>query len=161
MDRRDRERVTLHLSCGSLFDDCSDSDIRKVINAGLLNSYHAGEHIFWKDDTGQALYAIVAGRVEIRLPMEGEEVVLAELGHGEIFGEMALISGELRSATAVAASDLELFVLNESELEWLMGKYPKIAVKLLHNLLRVTADRLRGELERFERDVRGAAGPAA
>lgn len=154
MDRRDRERVTLHLSCGSLFDDCSDSDVRKVINAGLLNSYHPGEHIFWKDDAGQALYAIVAGRVEIRLPKEGEEVVLAELGHGEIFGEMALISGELRTASAVAASELELFVLNESELGWLMTKYPKIAVNLLRNLLRVTADRLRGELERFERDVR-------
>lgn len=157
MERRDRERVTLHLSCGSLFDGCSDADVRKVINAGLLNSYTPGEHVFWKDDTGQALYAIVAGRVEIRLPQNGREVVLAELGHGEVFGEMSLVSREMRSASAVAASDLELFVLNESELQWLMSKYPKISSKILLNLLRVTADRLRGELDRFERDVRGAS----
>lgn len=154
MRRRDRERVTLHLSCGRLFDGCGDGDVRKVINAGLLNSYAVGEHVFWKEDAGRALYAIVAGRVEIRLPDEEREVVLAELGHGEIFGEMALVSEELRSASAVATSDLELFVLNESELQWLMSKYPKIASKLLLNLLRVTAHRLRGELDRFERDVR-------
>lgn len=157
MDRPNRERVTLHLSCGTLFDGCSDSDIRRVINAGLLNTYQVGDHVFWKDDSGPALYAIVAGRVEIRLPQDSEEVVLAELGHGEIFGEMSLVSGELRSASAVAASDLELFVLNESELQWLMAKYPKIAVRLLRNLLRVTAERLRGELARLERDVRNAS----
>ena len=61
----------------------------------------------------------------------------------------------------MATSELELFVLNESELEWLMGKYPKIAVKLLRNLLRVTAERLRGELDRFERDVRKATDSAS
>jgi len=154
MERKDREGITLHLSCGSLFDKFSDADVRKVINAGLLNSYARGEHIFWKDDPGQALYAIVAGRVEIRLPKNGEEVVLAEIGHGEVFGEMSLVSEDLRSASAVAASEVELFVLNESGLGSLMTRHPKVAAKLLHNLLRVTADRLRGELARFERDVR-------
>lgn len=156
MTSRDRERVTLHLSCGPLFQGCSESDIRKVINAGLLNTYGPGEHIFWKADAGQALYAIVGGRVEIRLPRGGEEVVLAEIGHGEVFGEMALVGDELRSASAVAATDLELFVLNETELQWLMEKYPKIAVKILRNLLRITVTNLQGELDRFERDIRSA-----
>lgn len=141
-------RVAISLrSCGHLFDSCSLSETRKVIKAGLLNAYSPGEYVFWKTDQGQAMYAIVAGEVEIRLAEAEGERVLARLGPGDVFGEMALASRGTRSASAMAGSTVELFVLNEGEVQRLMDQHPGIASKLLFNLLRLTSQRLHEELD--------------
>jgi len=139
-------RLTQH---GQLFAGCTQKQVLTVIAAGLLNHHNAGDHVFWKGDQGTAMYAVLGGEVEIRLPEEsGEEQVVATLGAGEVFGEMAVATGERRSAAAVAKTDVDLFVVDETEIEWLMQHHTKITSRIMLNLVRVMSERLRGELTR-------------
>ena len=82
--------------------------------AGTMRSrrFRRGEVIFHLGDPGDALFVIVTGDVKISLPSEtGEEAILATLGPGEVFGELALLDGAPRSASATALSATEIVVL--------------------------------------------------
>ena len=82
--------------------------------AGTMRSrrFRRGEVIFHLGDPGDALFVIVTGDVKISLPSEtGEEAILATLGPGEVFGELALLDGAPRSASATALSATEIVEL--------------------------------------------------
>jgi CRP-like cAMP-binding protein len=98
-------------------------------------SYRNGDTIFREGDAADCLYVIQQGDVEIRLGNR----VLGTLNHGSMFGEMALIDGAPRSATAVAASDVTLVPINEKQFLFMVSHTPYIAL----NVMRVLADRLR------------------
>ncbi len=98
-------------------------------------SYRNGDTIFREGDDADCLYVIQQGDVEIRLGNR----VLGTLNRGSMFGEMALIDGSPRSATAVAASDVTLIPVNEKQFLFMVSHTPYIAL----NVMRVLADRLR------------------
>ena len=66
--------------------------------------FRRGEVIFHIGDPGDALFVIVSGEVKISLPSEtGDEAILATLRPGDVFGELALLDGAPRSASAIGA----------------------------------------------------------
>lgn len=74
--------------------------------------FRRGEVIFHVGDPGDALFVIVSGEVKISLPSEtGDEAILATLGAGDVFGELALLDGAPRSASATALSATDAVVL--------------------------------------------------
>jgi len=77
---------------------------------------HAGDAIFHQGDRGDHAYVVETGRIELRLADRGEEIVLATRGPGELFGEMAILDDEPRSATAVALQDTRLLVIDREQL---------------------------------------------
>jgi CRP-like cAMP-binding protein len=82
--------------------------------AGSMRSrrFRRGEVIFHVGDPGDALFVIVSGEVKITLPSEtGEEAILATLRPGDVFGELALLDGAPRSASASALEATETVVL--------------------------------------------------
>jgi rhodanese-related sulfurtransferase len=79
-------------------------------------------------------YVIHAGSVEIRRTFDGVERVVNRVGEGQPLGEMALFRKGNRSATVVAAEDVELLVIKEERLEWLIRNRPQLALELLKNL---------------------------
>jgi len=80
-------------------------------------------------------YVIHSGTVEIRRSFDGVERVLNRIGEGEPLGEMAVFRGHARrSASAVAAEDVELLVIKEERLEWLVRNRPQLALELLKRL---------------------------
>lgn len=94
-----------------------------------------GATIFAKGDPGQGLMAVVRGSVRISLPAAGgREVVLNRIQAGEVFGEMALLDGQARSADATAIEDCELLIVDRRNLVHLMHQKPQVAVKLLEIL---------------------------
>jgi rhodanese-related sulfurtransferase len=98
--------------------------------------FKAGEVIFKEGDNprGEA-YVIHAGTVEIRRRFDGTERVLATLGEGELLGDMALFrASALRSASAVAQSDVELLILKSERLDWLIHNRPQLTKELLRRL---------------------------
>jgi CRP/FNR family cyclic AMP-dependent transcriptional regulator len=106
-----------------------------------------GATIFAKGDPGQGLMAVVRGSVRISLPgAGGREVVLNRMGAGEVFGEMALLDGQARSADATAIEDCELLVVDRRSLLHLMHQKPEVAI----TLLAVLCARLRRVNEQFE-----------
>ena len=94
-----------------------------------------GTNIFAKGDPGTSLCAIGAGTVRISVPsVEGKDAVFNVLGKGEIFGEIALLDGNPRTADASAVTDCELFVIERRDFLPLMREEPEIALRLIEIL---------------------------
>jgi EAL domain-containing protein (putative c-di-GMP-specific phosphodiesterase class I) len=98
-----------------------------------------GTPIFREGEPGDCAYVIERGRVEISSLRNGRPVRLAVLDESDLFGEMALVDGEVRSATATAVEETEVVVLTPERVQ----KELQRADPLLHLLLRVTLNRLR------------------
>ncbi len=77
----------------------------------------AGEVLFCAGDAGDSLYVVVTGRVGLLRGDPGADRVAVELGPGEVLGEMAMLTGEPRSATVVAVRDTELYRLSSESVE--------------------------------------------
>ncbi len=100
----------------------------------------AGQIIFKDGDPGEAPYVLRAGQIRIyRTNLDGKERILAYLGPGEVFGEMALIDDSPRSASAKAVQDTLLLALYRDAYYGLADRYPQTA----HNLAKVLARRIR------------------
>jgi len=102
-------------------------------------------HVVCKEgDLEPSLFIIARGSVAILKQDAGERPrLLARLGQGQTLGEMALLDGQPRSATAVAAEDLVLLVFTRAELDRLVDDKPRLAVKLIWKLARFLSQRLR------------------
>ena len=86
-----------------LFANLDAESLRELERAARQRRFRAGEVIFHRDDPGQVLYVIREGKVKICINSpDGHEVVLAVFGPGDYFGELALLDGQPRSASAVA-----------------------------------------------------------
>jgi serine/threonine protein phosphatase PrpC/CRP-like cAMP-binding protein len=122
-----------------LFRYLTYRELVQVLGATTMRHVRAGQTIFPERSLGYELFVILAGRVALR---KGE-TVLAELGPGGHFGEMALVDQDRRSATAVAVEDARMLVLPRRQFYQLLRKEPPLAVKLLWNFLQVLSGRLR------------------
>jgi CRP/FNR family transcriptional regulator, cyclic AMP receptor protein len=97
--------------------------------------FKAGTIIFHRGDAASEMFVIKSGQVRIQLGNR----TLSELPADSIFGEMALIDNEPRSATAVAITDVELVPVSEQQFLFMVGQTPYFALKVM----RVLAHRLR------------------
>jgi CRP/FNR family cyclic AMP-dependent transcriptional regulator len=99
--------------------------------------YTRGTVIFLEGDAGTALCLIVEGRIRIQLTeADGREVVLNVYGPGEIFGELALLDGEPRSADAIAQDPSRLFWLQREDFAAFLDSHPRAAMTMLASLSR-------------------------
>ena len=134
------------------------SDADKALIAGRLRraDYHAGELVIRQGDTDRSLFIVAKGTTSMRIDVAGKDrqVRLASYSRGTVFGEMALLDRQPRSATVTADDDVVCYVLGEDDFNALIAERPLIAVHLLANLARELSSRLRratrmiSELER-------------
>jgi CRP-like cAMP-binding protein len=111
-------------------------DFGVLAGAGApVRTYKAGDVIFRQGDKAEELFVIQSGSVEIRLGSR----LLDTLPERSIFGEMALIDGAPRSATAIAATDVKLVPVGEKQFLLMVGRTPYFAL----NVMRALARRLR------------------
>jgi CRP/FNR family cyclic AMP-dependent transcriptional regulator len=96
----------------------------------------AGTVIFEEGSTGEEMFGVIAGEVELRFP-DGRVIAI---GPDDTFGEMAIINAAPRSATAVATTDATLAVIDKRTFLFLVGETPTFALQVMSNL----AERLRG-----------------
>lgn len=116
--------------------------------AGSMRSrrFRRGEVIFHIGDPGDALFVILTGEVKISLPSEaGDEAILATLRAGDVFGELALLDGAPRSASATAISPTETVVLPRDRFRELIATEAGVRDALLASIA--------GELRRLTRHV--------
>jgi CRP/FNR family transcriptional regulator, cyclic AMP receptor protein len=110
-------------------DDAFDFDA--LVSGGYpLQCFEPEQRIFTKDDEGAAMYVVRSGKVAI---MAGG-AVLETIGPNGTFGEMALIDGSPRSATAIAREPTEVAVLDEHAFRYLVERNPGFALDLLRRL---------------------------
>ena len=111
--------------------------------------FQPGQMIFREGDTTQEAYRILKGRVEISIAGDGKAVILAQLGEGDIFGEMAMVDERPRSASAQALEVTECEVLTAENFNEAVLQRPEILIPYLASFferLRTANDRLRMEM---------------
>src|SRR5919112_5599769 len=117
----------------------------------------AGSVLFRKGEQGGAMYLIEGGRVRIHIKdRDGQEVTLAELASGDFFGEMAILDGKPRSATATVSEDARLAVLSREGFHAFVGRTPQVALSMLAAVterLRHTDEMLRQRVTRNLNEV--------
>ncbi|NLJ46831.1 MAG: Crp/Fnr family transcriptional regulator [Treponema sp.] len=125
--------------------------------------YLTGESIFREGDPGDVMYVLLAGAVDLKKRVEGGETVLSTIDEpNEFFGEMALIDGRPRSASAVAVRDTKLLVVDRPAFEALIqsnGKFALKIIKVLSERIRCSNDLVSDLIETMpkERIQRGMA----
>jgi CRP/FNR family transcriptional regulator, cyclic AMP receptor protein len=100
----------------------------------FAREFPAGAVLFEEGQPGRDMYIIVSGEIEIRRQVGGSERVIAVLPAGEFFGEMAILNGRARSATAVARTTARLFVIDGTTFEAMLRARPEIALRLIKAL---------------------------
>jgi CRP-like cAMP-binding protein len=107
------------------------------VDTGLerfARDYSAGSVLFEEGQPGDYMYVIHSGEVEIRRIVGETERVLAVLTSGEFLGEMAILNGRPRSATAVVRTDARLFVIEGKTFEAMLRARPEIAMRIIKTL---------------------------
>lgn len=124
-----------------------DAAILEGVGRGMrTRRFRRGEVIFHQGDPGDALFIVASGAIKITLPSDsGEEAILTTLRAGDVFGELALLDGAPRSATATALEASETLILPREQFRELLATEPAIRDALLASLA--------GELRRLTNHV--------
>lgn len=122
------------------------ADLDHLGEIAVRRTYGKGEPIFLKGDPGNAMMAVLGGRVQIcTYSSDGREVVLNVILPGEVFGEIALIDGGERTADAFAMESAELLILTRRDFLPFLERNPRVCIKLLEMMclrLRWTSEQL-------------------
>ena len=113
----------------ALLDESERQTLADIIDVAHFDK---GATIFSFGDVGDTLYIVREGTVQVFVEnYEGRKIILGENTRGDIFGEISLLDGGPRTATAVATEDAELFALERQDLLDLITKHPHAAMDLL------------------------------
>ncbi|MBB5051775.1 CRP-like cAMP-binding protein [Afipia massiliensis] len=100
-----------------------------------INEYDASEVVFEEGSTGRELFVVLEGKIDIVKDTGAGRAVIVSLGKGEFFGEMAVIDGSSRSATAVAAvSGTKVMRINHARFVYLVSQQPAFALMIMDAL---------------------------
>lgn len=127
--------VTSLLTQVSFFKELSKGDIRKIFSIAGIKIYAPGQMVFAKEDLGNNFFIVKSGRIKIFTTVGGgKKKTFAFLKKGDFFGEMSLLGGRVRSASAQAVDESELFVISKKNFKRLIAENPDFSLKLLHTL---------------------------
>lgn len=123
------------LGATDLFGGLDDAVLDELAAHVVHRRYRAATSIFVQGESGARCYVIASGAVRISTyHTDGREAVLAVLGAGDVFGELALFDDHPRSADATVIEDAELLSLDRDALRGAVTKHPALAVALLRTL---------------------------
>ncbi len=121
----------------ALFADLEAEELERFSRVAVPRTFPAGTRVFHEGDSSDACYIVKEGSFRVtREHSDGRAITLATLGPGEIFGELAMLDGDERSASAEALSDGELLALPAGDVRSLLARHPEIALKLVAGLVR-------------------------
>tara|TARA_B100000579_G_scaffold204557_1_gene167213 strand:- start:211 stop:888 length:678 start_codon:yes stop_codon:yes gene_type:complete len=135
------------ISSVSIFNDLDDKTIREIEKLVSVREYPKGSMVILEEEFGDIVFIVMNGTVKItRVNDEGKEVILAMLGEYEIFGEMAIIDGEARSANALAQENCKLLAISSEDFIKILKDNFSVSLALMREL----AKRLRKSDQHIE-----------
>ena len=138
------------LRINPFFRDLGPSIIDRLAGLCTIRRLDAGEVLFQKGDAGDALYGVRRGQIRIESgTAEGHRITLNALGAGDLFGEIALLDGQSRTADAVAVETTELFTLRREPVLDYIRREPTVAIRFIELLCK----RLRYISEQMEESL--------
>ncbi len=136
-----------YLSDVDLFRDLSDRDMTELDRMTTITSVPRGRVFYQPEDVGEVLFLVKSGQVQLyRISPEGKKLVIATLGHGTLFGEMALLGQQMHNAFAEALDDCLILVMSRADLERLILNKPVVGLRMLE----ITGRRLNDAEARLE-----------
>ena len=130
-----------------LFADLTDPELALLAATGRRQKFPSKNMVFQEGEPGEVLLVILSGRVKVMLSgKDGREFILAILGPGNFFGEMAILEGSPRSATVMTVEPCDFLLLEQKAFIGLLKSQPLIGIKILKHLsqrLRKTNEQVR------------------
>lgn len=132
------EELDSHIEKVPLFSNLSTMEINTIKSVMIAREFEAGQVIVHEDDDSpQTFFIIAAGSAQVTVvTSEGKTAILATLKRGEFFGEMAILDGEPRSASVVAAQKCVLLMLYRKPFLDILEKFPKLTIRMLVEMSR-------------------------
>jgi predicted RND superfamily exporter protein len=134
-----------------LFAGLRPGQARIVVLMGQIKHFAPGQYIVRQGEQGGEMYVILQGSTEVFAGTGEQRKPIMQMRRGDVFGEMALVRHNVRSADVVAAEPVEVLAVDENFLRRLQLRYPRIAAKVFLNLTRIVSDRLQRMTEQFVR----------
>ena len=133
------------------FDKLDSAELEIMANHVKYRKLRAGATLLEEGGSGDSLYYVAGGLIEIKKEaMDGTQTILSHFTKGAAIGEMVLIEeNSRRSATAKVLKDAELLVLSRKSFDEIKENNPKLAIKILQNIAKSIATRLRHTSGRF------------
>jgi CRP/FNR family transcriptional regulator/CRP/FNR family cyclic AMP-dependent transcriptional regulator len=133
-----------------LFYDLDTKELSEVSRVCDSKTYAPGEIVMREGEPGGILYAIKKGDIKITRKVHGqEEMVLTILRENDFFGELSLLDGRARSATATAITQAELVLIKKEEFDTFVMHNPKCGYKFMKRIALVVGSLLRDMNEKF------------
>jgi CRP/FNR family cyclic AMP-dependent transcriptional regulator len=142
------ERIEL-VNAIPLFESLEDDDLTALANRLREVQIDSGASVFAQGDEGDAMYVIEDGAVDIVAGSGKQKVILASLFKRQFFGELSLLDGAPRSASAVASRDTRLLGLERDDFVEFIKKRPDAALAIMHEV----GERIRATNEAMTRTV--------
>lgn len=120
-----------------IFSELKDETLSQLSRSGSVQSFSKDSVILSEKEAGSALFIIISGKVKIsRISSEDndKEVILSILNPSDFFGEMALLDGLERSATATAIENSKIFIIQRNDFLQLLHDHPEVSIALLQEL---------------------------
>jgi CRP-like cAMP-binding protein len=130
--RLDRDAKHTALMASPLFHAMQPAELEEILSLASERRFRRGQMIFQRGDEGSALMAVLRGRVRISsVSGDGKELTLNVINPGEIFGEIALLDGQPRSADAAAIEDTLLLVVERRQFLPVLRQSEDLFLRLL------------------------------
>ena len=124
-----------YLKMVDIFQDLSEQEIEEIDRATTITTCRRGKIFYMPEDTSEVLFLLKQGRVQLyRISPDGKKLVIATIGPGSIFGEMALIGQGMHNTFAEATEDCVLLVMSREDVEHLLVTKPKVALRIFEAL---------------------------
>lgn len=138
------------VKCSFLFKGMTDAEISTLAGFFSRKQLSEGMTVFVENMPGESLYLIQKGVVRIsRMMGEGNERTLVILGPEDVFGELAILDGGPRSATARVMEEASLLSLRKPDFEKLCGQKPGLGLRLMSNIVKLFSQRVRDNSEDY------------
>lgn len=124
-----------YLQMVDIFQDLTESEIEEIDRATTMSTCRRGKIIYMPEDTSEVLFLLKEGKVQLyRISPDGKKLVIATIGPGTVFGEMALIGQGMHNTFAEATEDCVLLVMSREDVERLLVTKPKVALRIFEAL---------------------------
>ncbi len=124
-----------YLQMVDIFQDLTEEEIEEIDRATTMSFCRKGKILYMPEDTSEVLFLLKKGRIQLyRLSPDGKKLVIATIGPGSVFGEMALIGQGMHNTFAEATEECVLCVMSRDDLERLLVTKPKVALRIFETL---------------------------
>jgi CRP/FNR family cyclic AMP-dependent transcriptional regulator len=136
-----------YLHMVDIFQDLTEAEMEELDRVTTLTTARRGKILYMPEDTSEVLFMLKKGQIQLyRISPDGKKLVIATLGPGAIFGEMALIGQGMHNSFAEATEDSTILVMNRDDVERLLMTKPNVALRIVE----VLGKRLKEAEMRFE-----------